>query len=93
MPNHLHGVLFINKPEKYTWEHNRFGAQSRNLASVIRGYKASVKKHATLNNIEFEWQPRYHDRVIRNEEEYANIRQYISRNPDHWLNDPDNILV
>ena len=74
MPNHIHGILFINKPDKIDWQLNKFGIQSQNLASVIRGYKASVKAHATTNNIEFGWQPRYYDHVIRNEKEYLNIR-------------------
>jgi putative transposase len=47
MPNHIHGILFINKPDKELWEPNKFGAQSQNLASVIRGFKVSVKAHAT----------------------------------------------
>ncbi|TSJ42902.1 hypothetical protein FO440_01565 [Mucilaginibacter corticis] len=85
MPNHIHGILFINKPEKELWEINKFGIQSQNLASVIRGFKASVKTFATKNNLEFSWQPRYHDRVIRNEQEYLNIREYIFNNPGQWL--------
>ncbi|MFA6087312.1 hypothetical protein [Mucilaginibacter sp.] len=52
MPNHIHGILFINKPDKEDWQTNKFGAQSQNLASIIRGYKASVKAYATSNNIE-----------------------------------------
>ena len=85
MPNHIHGILFINKPDKMDWQVNKFGPQRQNLASVIRGYKASVKTYSTTNNIEFEWQPRYYDRVIRNEREYVNIRNYIFSNPDQWL--------
>jgi putative transposase len=48
MPNHLHGILFINRPNKVDWEINKFGSQSQNLASIIRGYKASVKTQATI---------------------------------------------
>lgn len=84
MPDHVHGILFINKPDKTTWEVNKFGAQSKNLASVIRGYKASVKTYSTFNNIEFSWQSKYYDRVIRNEKEYLNIKRYIEYNPDQW---------
>jgi putative transposase len=84
MPDHVHGILFINKPDKTTWEVNKFGAQSKNLASVIRGYKASVKTYSTSNNIEFSWQSRYYDRVIRNEKEYFNVKSYIQYNPDQW---------
>lgn len=90
MPDHIHGILFINKPDKDTWELNKFGSQSKNLASIIRGYKSSVKKYATLNDIEFNWQPSYYDRVIRNEVEYGRVREYIYYNPEQWLANQDN---
>jgi REP element-mobilizing transposase RayT len=90
MPDHVHGILFLNKPSKADWLPNKFGSQSQNLASIIRGYKASIKQYTTINNIEFSWQPRYYDRVIRDEKEYQNIRGYIYDNPDNWLLNKDN---
>ena len=90
MPNHLHAIIFLNKPDKVDWETNKFGVQSQNLASAMRGYKASVKTFATINNIEFTWQLRYFDRIIRNENEYQNVRQYIFNNPTQWLLKGDN---
>jgi putative transposase len=89
MPDHIHGILFFNKLDKITWEVNKFGTQRNNLASVLRGYKGSVKKYAIMNNIEFSWQPRYYDRVVRNEIEYNNIREYIFNNPKNWLLNKD----
>jgi len=90
MPDHLHGILFIDKPDKTSWEINKFGNQSKNLASILRGYKSSVTTYATKNNIEFSWQPRFYDRVIRSEKEYLNIKGYIKDNPDEWLSNGDN---
>jgi putative transposase len=90
MPDHVHGILFMNKPDKTSWEINKFGAQSKNLASIVRGYKSSVTTFATLNDFEFAWQPRYYDRVIRNEKEYLNIKEYIYNNPDQWYLNKDN---
>lgn len=87
MPNHIHGILFINKPDKSDWNSNTFDTQTRNLASVIRAYKASVKRFANQNDIEFEWQSRYHDRIIRDFNEFSNIREYILNNPQKWAND------
>ncbi|GAA3964211.1 transposase [Mucilaginibacter dorajii] len=87
MPDHVHGILFFNKPDKTNWEPNKFGPQRNNLASVLRGYKGSLTKYSILNNIEFGWQPRYYDRVIRDQKEYNNIREYISQNPRNWLSD------
>jgi len=85
MPDHMHGILFINKPDKNGWELNKFGAQVDNLASAIRGYKSSVTKYAIDNKIEFAWQPKYYDHIIRNEKEYRNVKQYIHDNPKNWL--------
>jgi putative transposase len=84
MPDHVHGILLINKPEKINWETNKFGSQSKNLASIIRGYKSSVTTFAVINAVEFLWQPRYYDRVIRSEKEYLTIKGYIKENPDQW---------
>lgn len=84
MPNHFHGILFINKPAYDGWQPNVFGPQSQNLASVLRGFKSGVKSHATINQIPFCWQARYYDRVIRNENELNRIRQYIIDNPAKW---------
>lgn len=89
MPDHIHGILFINKPDKVTWDFNQFGPQRNNLASIIRGYKSSVKQFATVNNIDFIWQASYHDRVIRDDKEYANIKEYIHNNIDYWVLNKD----
>jgi putative transposase len=90
MPDHLHGILLFNKSDSQSWQPNKAGPQSRNLASVIRGFKAGVKTYATTNNIEFQWQPRYYDRVIRNSNELERIRKYIAENPNKWTSEKDN---
>lgn len=90
MPNHLHGVLFFNRPEKTNWTENKFGSQSQNLGAVIRGFKASVKRYANNSQIEFDWQTRFHDRIIRDEKELRAIREYIINNPKKWADDDFN---
>lgn len=67
--------------------HNRFGPQSQNLASIVRGYKIGVTKFARQHNLPFGWQARYHDHVIRNDAEYNRIRAYIQNNPQNWTED------
>ena len=90
MPNHLHGIIFINKPNYSNWEPNKFGPQSMNLGSIMRGYKAGVKSFATTNEIVFTWQSKFHDHIIRSEEELNRIRQYIIDNPKNWERDRNN---
>ncbi len=90
MPNHIHGILFFNRPDKKDWTPNKFGVQSQNLGAVIRAFKSSLKRYANQNNIEFEWQSLYHDRIIRNEKALNAIRRYIINNPLKWINDSFN---
>ena len=96
MPNHVHGILVISKEThnnaslQRTGYVNKFGPQSGNISSVIRGYKSAVKSFATKNNIAFAWQPRFYDRIIRDEDEMNRIRKYIVENPDHWFRDINN---
>ena len=67
--------------------HNKFGPQSRNLASIIRGYKIGVTKNAKKLDPDWGWQSRYHDHIIRNGESYQKIKKYIINNPVKWEND------
>jgi len=54
------------------------------LGTVVRGLKARVTQFARQNNIPFKWQPRYHDRIIRNRDEMNKIAKYIELNPAKW---------
>src|SRR5690606_7447732 len=66
---------------------NKFGPQSQNLGSIIRGFKTGVKKGSKSLQPEFSWQGRFHDHIIRTEEEYRRISRYIRDNPANWEGD------
>jgi REP element-mobilizing transposase RayT len=87
MPNHVHGIIIIDKPNDSEAGPNRFGPQSRNLASIVRGFKIGVTKFARQNNLPFRWQARYHDRVVRSSKEFERIQHYIRENPRRWAKD------
>ncbi|WP_259016563.1 transposase [Emticicia fluvialis] len=92
MPNHIHGIIIIgrndfNKSIPNAETKNQFSVQSKNLASIIRGFKGAVTSYARKNSIEFEWQSRYYEHIIRSETEYLKIRQYIIDNPFKWNED------
>jgi len=63
---------------------NNFGPQSKNLASIIRGFKSSVTTNARKIHAGFDWQPRFHEHIIRNDESYQRISEYIQNNPVNW---------
>ena len=105
MPNHIHGIIIIDKNDDNditdtdtTVEtqnfaslssppKNKFGPQSKNLASIIRGYKIGVTKFAKQINPQWKWQSRYYDHIIRNDKSYKKISEYIVNNPVNWRDD------
>ena len=67
---------------------NKFGPQSKNLASIIRGYKSSVTTITHKNGFDdFAWQSKFYDHIIRNEKSFNKISEYIVNNPINWEND------
>jgi len=103
MPNHFHCIICIgdNKyntdalhcrdamhcvstAEPYK---NKFGSQSKNLASIMRGIKIAVTTYARKHNIDFAWQERFYDRIIRDKNDFDNVRAYIFNNPKNWNED------
>ncbi|MCC8146630.1 MAG: hypothetical protein LIO93_09385 [Bacteroidales bacterium] len=95
MPNHVHGIVIIDKEDPTPFVENEFRPQSQNLSSIIRGYKTGVSVKARRINPDFKWQTRYHDHIIRNDNSYAKIVNYIENNPILWIKDkfhPDFIL-
>lgn len=65
----------------------KFGPQSKNLASVVRGFKIGVTKYTNDHDLSFAWQPRFHDHIIRNVYEMNHIADYINTNILRWKED------
>ena len=61
---------------------------SKTIGSVIRGFKIGVTKwmrnNTTVVNV---WQRNYYDHIIRNEQDYERISEYIKNNPILWKED------
>ncbi|HAX93716.1 MAG TPA: hypothetical protein DCY25_07205 [Bacteroidales bacterium] len=67
---------------------NQFKPQSKNLASIIRGFKSAVATQVKISgNMNFNWQPRYYEHIIRNNGEFERIKKYVIDNPANWKND------
>lgn len=80
MPNHFHGIIGFNG-EPYS----KFTNKSTNLWNIIKRFKLETisltKKHSHLLSILPIRQNSFHDHIIRNEEEFIRIQQYIINNP------------
>ena len=100
MPNHMHAMVIIRRgvrpnapttPNDKTKGQNNFsGLQSITIGSLISGFKSTVTKQINLiRNSPGEpvWQRNYWDHIIRNDETYDRIVDYINTKPPTWNQD------
>ena len=65
--------------------------QKGSLGSFVNSYKGHVTRSCKAQNfIDFGWQNRFHDRIIRDEKEYQRIATYINENIQNWNDDSEN---
>ncbi len=65
-----------------------FHSPSKTVGSIIRGYKIGVTKWARAKTDIFTvWQRNYHEHIIRNEQSYEKISEYMTNNPKNWEQD------
>ena len=68
---------------------NQFSKPVKNSVSVIvNQYKSSVKRWCNKNGFDhFQWQGRFYDEILHNENTIYNTREYIYYNPRNWTAD------
>lgn len=102
MPNHVHGILVILEYDETPGAgtacraptRRRFGRPtSDSLSTIIGAFKSAATKH--INAMPNKpttpiWQRNYHEHIIRNEDDMAEIREYIANNPARWGEDKYN---
>jgi REP element-mobilizing transposase RayT len=58
------------------------------VSVIVQQYKASVTRFVKKNNISnFKWQPRFYEHIIRDQQSFDRISQYIINNPENWKKD------
>ena len=57
------------------------------LSVVLRQFKQSITRYAHEKNIDFAWQTRFHDHIIRDNDEMNGITNYIENNVANWKQD------
>jgi REP element-mobilizing transposase RayT len=98
MPNHMHGIVVIldqgecdspiQAPMPPTPAASAFRSPSNNIGALVRGYKSSVTKQINLLNYDGSaWHRNYHEHIIRTEQSYHHISDYIINNPRKWNDD------
>jgi len=81
-----HALSLPKTPGQKRYQHQG----SNTISSIIGSYKSAVTKHAHRLGYEFEWQERFYDIIIRDEESYIRIVNYIKNNPAKWEEDKFN---
>ncbi len=80
MPLSLH-----NNRNKKTIPKKWISPKPGSVSTIIGSYKSiCTKTIRQKHNKKFSRQPRYHDRIIRDQEAYNHIRRYIINNPKNW---------
>lgn len=79
MPNHIHFIVGINRTHEPCVPTTRTP-----LSVVIGGLKRDITLFARRNNIDFAWQSRYHDHIIRGKQDGKRISEYILHNVTQW---------
>ena len=88
MPNHIHLIAIISEEDALR-EIRESPQASRSIISKLVGYikmNASKAIHLHYGDISV-WQRGYYDHVIRNQEDYNMIAEYIDTNPIRWTLD------
>ncbi len=83
MPNHVHGLLFIEEPF----------APPADLSEIVRAFKSfSARRINECRNAPGNavWQRSYFERIVRDETALPKIREYILNNPLRWSFDRNN---
>ena len=63
--------------------------KSGSVSRILGSFKSACSKHIrmTFSEVNFEWQERFHDHLIRNETSFVYISNYIVNNPLKWEDD------
>ena len=93
MPDHIHGIIFIDNPDVITNPKGDFDFQvqerrgRRSLQGLVKDFKSvTTRQYKSMFGVEDSlWQDSFYDTVIRSQEQYNEIWNYIENNPRKWL--------
>lgn len=105
MPNHIHLIVVLQNEiiedvppssdlpfgDGFIRRGHISPLQKGSLNAFVNSLKGRVTRKCKENGcIDFGWQTRFHDRIIRDEREYHNIAEYIQNNVINWNEDSEN---
>ncbi|MGE0637943.1 MAG: transposase [Bacteroidia bacterium] len=87
--NNIAGVENFQPPPSTPRQQNEFQKMiPRSIGSIVKGFKIGVTKWVRNHTDRIDvWQRNYHDHIIRNQQSYETIADYIISNPAKWKED------
>jgi putative transposase len=95
MPNHFHGILFLVNAGVCVGPAARGEDTGTSLPSIVQWFK-TMTTNAYIRGVKERgwplfagqlWQRTYYDRILRDEADLNQKRDYILTNPARWLDD------
>ena len=83
MPDHIHLLITISNGQSGT----PVPTNRNNRNSIIANFVSTFKRFCNKEYGENIWQPRYYDHIVRNQDDYNEVWQYIDTNPIKWSED------
>lgn len=100
MPNHMHWIIFLTDYVSWTGAspactNGVNDEKPKDVGDIVGAYKSLVsnecleifKKKYPAKMMGKLWQRNYHEHIIRDEESYNRISEYIINNPANWKKD------
>ena len=82
------GSYFVTICTKDARKMSDISPRSGSLSAIIRSYKSAVTRRVHQSGItNFAWQPRFYEHIIRTEDSFERISDYIKTNPEFWRYD------
>ena len=94
--SYIHGIIVIHSDDTVETSRRDVSTgvprlKSRSLGAIINQIKSvCTKRIRAAGVLNFGWQPKYYDHIIRDNEDLDRIREYIIGNPDKWEDDEEN---
>ena len=100
MPNHFHAIIYIvgadlrTRPNQ-TGQTHRSASTNTNIPKIVQWFK-TMTTNEYIRNVKTNhwkpfsgklWQRNYYEHIIRNEESFSEIAEYIVNNPMKWVDD------
>lgn len=97
MPNHFHAIVWISTNTNTDHATTQNPITTSSVPTIVQWFKTmttnayikNVKRHDWPRFSKSLWQRNYYEHVIRDEDDYLRIKEYITTNPAQWESDQE----